>query len=407
MIKKGKHTKPRHAIFLKLVKFLFGPFFKYYYRFSSKKISLKGGPYLILSNHTSEFDTIFMGLTFDKPLYFVASDQLLNSGFGSWFLRYFFNPIPKSKSMADLTLVKRMLKVIEEKGNVVLYPEGNSTMSGDQVFIGDSMGKLVKFLKIPVIFVNVKGLYLSSPRWSYYRKFGKTTLEEVGRLSVDEIAKMEISDLSNLVREKLNIHLYQVPQTTLFKGKKRAEGLHKLVFNCPSCHGLMTTFSKGNDLFCSSCDFKGHYDEYGYVHFNHTKHDLIQLDQRNKAIYLNGLEKTNNRLHLASICDVSFWRIEQKRRSLFESFTITLNAQEFSLTSNEKSITYSLSDVLSSAIQVRTKLLIYLKDGTILLIRFPKDISPYAYLITIQIYTKMFNKGGNQLVNLNSSALGL
>jgi hypothetical protein len=104
---------------------------------------------------------------------------------------------------------------------------------------------------------------------------------------------------------------------------------------------------------------------------------------------------------------VSFWRIEQKRRSLFESFTITLNAQEFSLTSNEKSITYSLSDVLSSAIQVRTKLLIYLKDGTILLIRFPKNISPYAYLITIQIYTKMFNKGGNQLVNLNSSALGL
>jgi len=405
---KVKHTKYRHGFFLVVFKVLFGPFLAWHYRFKAKKISIKkGGPYLILSNHTSEFDTIFMGLTFDKPLYFVASDQLLNSGFGSWFLRFFFNPIPKSKSMADLTLVKRMVKVIEEKGNVVLYPEGNSTMSGDQVFIGDAIGKLVKFLNLEVIFVNVKGLYLSSPRWSFTRKFGQTTLEEVGRLSKEKIASLSVVELANLVREKLDIHLYQQPQLTKFKGKKRAEGLHKLVFNCPSCKGIMTTFSQGDNLVCSACSFTGHYDDYGYLHINGKKHDLIELDKVNKTIYLEALHHRHEPITLTSSCDVSFWRVEQKRRSLFTSYIITINKDILSLKGKEKTLLYDLKEIVSSAIQVRTKLLIYLKDGTILLIRFPKEISPYAYLMTIQIYTHMFTLGGDSLVTLNSSTLGL
>jgi 1-acyl-sn-glycerol-3-phosphate acyltransferase len=72
-------------------------------------MSLKqGGPYLIIANHTAEFDIIFLNMLFDRPLYFVASDQLLNAGKGSWFLRTFFKPIPKSKSVADFTVIRRI-----------------------------------------------------------------------------------------------------------------------------------------------------------------------------------------------------------------------------------------------------------------------------------------------------------
>ena len=60
-MKTKRYTHLRHRWFLRIVQFLFGPFFKWYYRFNAKPISIKqGGPYLILSNHTSEFDIIFM-----------------------------------------------------------------------------------------------------------------------------------------------------------------------------------------------------------------------------------------------------------------------------------------------------------------------------------------------------------
>jgi len=87
MAKSARHTSWHHWFFLMIFRIIFGPFFRLYYRFKAKPISLKQhGPYLILANHTAEFDIIFLDMLFDRPLYFVASDQLLNSGKGSWFL---------------------------------------------------------------------------------------------------------------------------------------------------------------------------------------------------------------------------------------------------------------------------------------------------------------------------------
>jgi 1-acyl-sn-glycerol-3-phosphate acyltransferase len=408
MNKQTKHIKFRHRFFLAIFKRILGPFIKFHYRFSAKKISLKeGGPYLILSNHTSEFDTILIGLTFDQPLYFVASDQLLNSGFGSWFLKYFFNPIPKSKSMADLTLVKRMVKVLSEKGNIVLYPEGNASMNGGPVFIADTIGKLIKFLQVPVILINTHGLYLSSPRWSFHRKFGRSTMVKKSVFSKEKIESMSVEALSNSVKEELNVHLYETEQIIKFVGKKKAEGLHKLIFNCPSCSALFSTYSKGDHLLCNQCEMKATYDDFGYIHVNNSRLDLVTADQQNKKLYADALEKRGNDFVLNTSCEVSFWRVEQRRRTLFQTFQIEINHHDIILSNEEQVIHYPLANVVSSAIQVRTKLLVYFKDGTILLIRFPKHISPYAYLITIQIYTNMFTLGGNQYGQLGHSTLGI
>jgi 1-acyl-sn-glycerol-3-phosphate acyltransferase len=403
-----KHIKFRHGFFLVIFKVVFGPFLKFYYRFSAKKISVKkGGPYLILSNHTSEFDTIFMGLSFDRPLYFVASDQLLNSGFGSWFLKFFFNPIPKSKSMSDMTLVKRMVKVISEKGNIVLYPEGNSSMNGGPVFISETIGKLIKFLQVPVILVNAYGLYLSSPRWSYHRKFGRSTIEKKAELSKAMIEMMSAEELSEYVKQHLDVHLYKTEQTRPFIGKNKAEGLHKLIFTCPSCHGLFTTYSKGDHLLCHQCQLKATYDNFGYLHINNRRLDLVTADENNKQVYEKKLKDLGNDYVLSSKCEVSFWRIEQRRRTLFQAFEMELNKDDIILKHDEQISNYPLINVVSAAIQVRTKLLIYFKDGTILLIRFPVHISPYAYLITLQIYTKMFTLGGNPIGQYTTPTLGI
>jgi hypothetical protein len=406
---KTKYTLPRHWFYLKIFRTIFGPFFKWYYRFKAPKIKIKeSGPYLILANHTSEFDIIFMDMLFDAPLYFVASDQLLNSGKGSWFLKYFFNPIPKSKSMADLTVVKKMLQVIKEKGNIAIYPEGNATMHGGQLYMPEAIAKLIKFLNIPVMFLNIHGLYLSSPRWSYHRKFGPSTIEQKSVYTPDFFASMNDGEVYDFVKKELDTKLFVAPQTTVYRGKNRAEGLHKLIFMCPTCDQGITMYSQGHELRCNACDFKGYYDEYGYVVIGGKQYDLPRLDLENKTRFSKYILKNYLTLSLQEDTLYSIWLPGVPKRSKFVQAKFFLDHQCLTVKTDQETKSYPISTILSMAIQVRTKLIVYLNDGSVLLFKFPRHVSPYQYLITLQLLTMINLKGGNiDDIHIEPTTLGL
>lgn len=381
-----RYTYWHHGFFLKLFRFIFGPFFRFYYRFSAKSIAIKKtGPYLILANHTAEFDIIFLDMLFDAPLYFVASDQLLNSGKGSWFLKTFFNPIPKSKSVADLALVKRMKSVINEGGNICIFPEGNATMNGGPSPIPEGMGRLIKFLGVPVKFIRIEGLYLSAPRWSYHRKFGPSTMTEIANLNPVDFNQMDPETIEKIVKDSLNISAYQQP-LGLYKGKKIAEGLHKLIFTCPNCHQLFSTYSKGNSLKCRECKLDSHYDEKGLLTINQVTLNLIEHDQVNLQRFHHQMLKHKQNFQIEYPCEVSFWQSNQQRRSKFQKANIKLSQDGVKLSLKDEELDYSFEKIFAEAIQVRTKLLIYPNDGPMLLIRFPKEYSHYGLLNVIKWY---------------------
>lgn len=390
-MKTKRYTLKRHYVFLVIFRFIFGPFFKLYYRFHAKKIKIKKqGPFLILANHTAEFDIIFTDMMFDVPLYFVASEQLLNSGFGSWFLRYFFNPIPKSKSMTDLAVVKRMVSVRNEGGNIAIFPEGNATMHGEPVTIPKGIGRLIKFLKMPVIFLNIHGLYLSAPRWAYFRKFGRSTIVENRRLLPSEYASLSDEDVDQIVYDALSVSAYKAPFKIGFKGKNRAEGLHKLIFTCPSCNTVFSMISTKHALHCQSCDYHAFYGEDGLIHEQHNMYTLKTMDDANKIRFVDYL-RHHDEFSLEYGGMVSFWKAGEKRRSPMQPCTFKISRNEVTLTLKEKQFVYSIGSVLSAAIQVRTKLIVYLEEDLTLLLQFPRYHSPYAALMYLQY---LLHQGG-------------
>ena len=393
-MKSKRYTSWHHGFFLKVFRFFFGPIFRIYYQFRRKKISLKkGGPYLVLANHTAEFDIIFTDMLFDKPLYFVASEQLLNSGKGSWFLKFFFNPIPKSKSMADLAVVKRMVSVRNEGGNIAIFPEGNASMHGGPASIPPGMGRLIKFLGMPVIFLNIHGLYLSAPRWAYYRKFGPSTIVEKRRLIPEQYASLSAEELDQIVHEALDVNAYQsVFPFAHYRGKKCAEGLHKLLFTCPQCQGVLSTYSNDNVLSCHQCTLQATYDEQGYVHFHQKKHTLMTLDEENKKRFIDYVDEHTD-FSMTYPGFVSVWKAGEKRRSAFQSCELKMSRNGVQLILRNETILYTAKELRSCAIQVRTKLILYVDPETTLLFRFPRVYSPYASLIYLQY---IIAQGGNQ-----------
>jgi 1-acyl-sn-glycerol-3-phosphate acyltransferase len=388
-----RYTSWHHWFFLKFFRMLLGPIFRAYYRFKRQKINIKKtGPYLILANHTAEFDIIFLDMLFDAPLYFVASDQLLNAGKGTWVLKTFFNPIPKSKSIADLALVKRMKSVIQEGGNIAIFPEGNASMHGGPSRIPSGIGRLIKFLNVPVKLIQVDGLYFSSPRWSYHRKFGPSSMKEITTLTKSWIDEQSSETIEKTVMETLAISAYDKP-LGIYQGRRRAEGLHKLIFTCPNCSGLFSTYSVHHRLKCHRCSFEGHYGVDGYLYIKDKRHSLIDMDQENQQRFHQHMLRHANDFQFKASVAVATWEGGQSKRSKFYPMSMSIDAQGVHFKRTNDTISYPFAKIFSEAIQVRTKLILYPIDGPTTIVRFPKALSPYAILMVVQWYKAMTLKG--------------
>ena len=114
--KSNKWCKKRHKFVFALLRGLLGITFKIMYGYKAKKIKLdKDKGYFILSNHQALLDPFFLSLSFNKPIYFVATDNLFTHKFVSKLIIYLVNPIPKRKAAIDATCLKNCLKVAKEE----------------------------------------------------------------------------------------------------------------------------------------------------------------------------------------------------------------------------------------------------------------------------------------------------
>ena len=110
MAKKKKWIKLRHRVITSLVR----PWMKLWARFKYKiKIKKHKGrdQYLILANHQTGFDQFFVGLTFKKHVYYVASEDLFSNGLSSRLIKYAVAPIPIKKQSTDVRAVINCIQV--------------------------------------------------------------------------------------------------------------------------------------------------------------------------------------------------------------------------------------------------------------------------------------------------------
>ena len=81
-MKKKKWCKARHKFWFTIMRPIFSFLFwiKYGYKAENYKLDRKQN-YLIICNHSCSLDPFMLGKSFFRPIYFVASDDLLKNGF--------------------------------------------------------------------------------------------------------------------------------------------------------------------------------------------------------------------------------------------------------------------------------------------------------------------------------------
>ena len=105
------------------------------------------GPFIVLSNHTSRCDWMYVS----KALYPQNLNYMVSyTEFFRGHMHFVFDllhMIPKKNFTPDQNSIKKVMQVIKDGGNVVLFPEGKSSISGTNQPIMNGTGKLLKFLK--------------------------------------------------------------------------------------------------------------------------------------------------------------------------------------------------------------------------------------------------------------------
>lgn len=249
--KTQKWVKRRHRIFRYILAVLLIPYIKWKYHVKVERFKAsKKQPYLILMNHQTAYDQFFVGMAFNRPVYFVASEDLFSKGFISSVIRFLVEPIPIKKQTTDVRAIMNCLKVAREGGTIAMAPEGNRTFSGKLETINPSVAPLARKLNMPIALLRIEGGYGIDPRWAGAVRKGKMRAYVSRVIEPEEYATMSDEQLYEAIREGLDVNEGRVCGE--YRHKRLAEYMERLVYVCPEC-GLTTFESHFDTVTCKKC----------------------------------------------------------------------------------------------------------------------------------------------------------
>ena len=109
----------RHTAWNKIAGSIVNPIIKKKFNLTVEKSDLKG-PFLVLGNHTTDYDAFFIAKSFKEHLYFVMSDHISSIPVAGKLIQHLVQPIPITKSTNDATTVKHIFEVVKSGGSCTI-----------------------------------------------------------------------------------------------------------------------------------------------------------------------------------------------------------------------------------------------------------------------------------------------
>lgn len=349
-------VKDRHTITFAILRPIFRIVLHFLYHLKVKKYKLNKNPHIIISNHQTTLDPFILALSFNKPIYFMASRDLFNKGFRSRLIKYLVAPIPKNKSLNDIGAVKDCLRVVKEGGNIAIFPEGNRTYSGKLCYIDPAIVKLIQHLNIPVICYNIHGGYGTSPRWASHISKGKMCGEVKCIINPNEYHELTNEEFYNMLIKAIDVS--DAPSIVPFHSSKRAEKLERVLYHCPSCHQVGSLYTKGSMIQCKKCQLSVQYTPnltfQGSIDF-HTVNDWYQY----QVEYINNYQFNDDDEFIFTDQEVCLYEINHNKTILLGLGTISISKKHFIFCSKEFTIYFKIPEVMSMTVVGKHKLHFY------------------------------------------------
>jgi 1-acyl-sn-glycerol-3-phosphate acyltransferase len=227
--------------------------------FVKPKVSIPEGPILMVGNHNTNWDGFYSCVMFFSRFpHYIVHDELFSNQKRSRIIGNFLGQIRRATTENDPEPLKSMKVFVDNGQSVGVFPEGDIDMFGKGIPIGPTMGKMAKFLKVPVVIFKIKGAHLRAPRWSRLPHRSRIEVEVVDVISSEEVKTLTAPTIQKRVEAGIYSNEYDFQDSKKIKllGPARAEWIELGLFLCPKCHRYETFHSKGNDFTCQSCGLK-------------------------------------------------------------------------------------------------------------------------------------------------------
>ena len=392
--KQKKWCLPRHRVVTALMRVIMFPILTIKYGFRYKKFQHDKRNYLVLFNHQTANDQFYVGYLFNTKTYYVTSDDLSLIPFVGWVLKVLVHIIPYKKASTDFGILKTCKQVANEGGNICMAPEGNRTYSGKTGHINPTISKMIRFLKLPVAFVNIKGGYGSLPRFAKKVRRGRVTSVVTRVLEYEEYKDLSDEEIFNIVKKELYVD-ESLPDAS-FKSKRKAEFIERVVYLCPNC-GMVHFKSKGDYLECPVCHSKLKYNEYkqfesvyGNIKFKNVSEWYDY--QREELLKLKLLELDPDKELFKEKTD--FYEVIPRKHKLLiaKNAIVSLYPNRVELSYDDKKMVLLYDDINSSGVFGGNKMDYFLDEHTYQL----KYDNSFNVLKYVQYYYKYkMEKGEN------------
>ena len=221
-------------------------------------------PYLLLCNHNAfiDFKVMTKAIFPNRANYVVAIDGFIGRG---WLLRA-VGCICNRKFVRSVNLVKNMIYAKNNGDIVVLFPEARYSLCGTTAILPKSLGKMARMMNVPVVTLIMHGHHINSPFWNTGNRKVKPVESEMKLLfTQEETQKLSIDELNEkIVKEfQYDEYTWQKERGIKVKSKTRAEGLHKVLYQCPACRVEYKMTSKQAVLTCTNCKKEWEMSEFG------------------------------------------------------------------------------------------------------------------------------------------------
>ena len=212
-------------------------------------------PALFLMNHSSFIDLKIAGtILYPRPFNIICTSD----GFvGKNALMRALGCIPTKKFMTDVTLVRDMVYAVRDlKDSILMYPEASYTFDGTATPLPDSLGKLLKLLKVPVVMIRTEGAFLRDPLYNMLQlRKVRVSASMTYVLSPEDIRTKSVQELNAILKDLFTFDNFRAQQEkkVVVNEPFRADGLNRVLYKCPHCGLEGQMEGKGTHLTCKAC----------------------------------------------------------------------------------------------------------------------------------------------------------
>ena len=237
------------------------------FRSVKKDLDKVDGPCLVLMNHSSFIDLeIAAALCWKRPYSIVATTDAF-VGLGP--ILRLIGCIPTQKFVTDMALLSDMVHALRKnRADVIMFPEAGYSFDGTATALPRKLGVLLKKLDVPVVHIQTWGAFARQPLYNLLKlRKVQVTAEMRCLLTREQVREMSVQQLDEAVEQAFGFDqwAWQRENKIRITEPDRAEGLERVLYQCPVCGKEGHMKGSGTGISCGACGAHWELDEYGVL----------------------------------------------------------------------------------------------------------------------------------------------